>query len=99
MFDNQPKLLKFAGLLEKRLFEIPRYQRSYSWRRTEREDMFKDIRKLKEKPGTSHFMATVVGLHDKKINLLQFQLNHLFSQSDRHTFYHLTLHPLQFHQY
>ncbi|MYC76708.1 DUF262 domain-containing protein [Candidatus Poribacteria bacterium] len=69
LFDNQPKLLKFAGLLEKRLFEIPRYQRSYSWRRTEREDMFKDIRKLKEKPGTSHFMATVVGLHDKKVKI------------------------------
>lgn len=69
MFDNQPKLLKFADLLEKRLFDIPRYQRSYSWRRTEREDMFKDIRKLKEKPGTSHFMATVVGLHHEKVKI------------------------------
>ena len=62
MFNTQPKLLKFADLLEKRLFHIPRYQRAYSWRSTERQDMFQDIRKLKDKPGTSHFMATVVGL-------------------------------------
>lgn len=62
MFNIQPKILKFIDLLEKRLFRIPHYQRAYSWRRAEREDMFKDISKLKEKPGTSHFMATVVGL-------------------------------------
>ena len=62
MFNIQPKLLKFADLLEKRLFRIPHYQRAYSWGRAEREDMFNDIRKLKDKQGTSHFMATVVGL-------------------------------------
>ena len=69
MINTQPKFIKFADLLEKRLFEIPRYQRSYSWRRTQREDMFKDIRKLKEKPGTSHFMATVVGLRHEKVKI------------------------------
>ena len=63
----QPEFLKFVGLLEKRLFRIPLYQRAYSWRRTEREDMFKDIRKLKGKPESSHFMATIVGLHFKKV--------------------------------
>ena len=63
----QPEFLKFVGLLEKRLFRIPLYQRAYSWRRTEREDMFKDIRKLKGKPESSHFMATIVGLHLKKV--------------------------------
>ena len=62
MLNIQPKFIKFADLLEKRLFRIPHYQRAYSWRRAERQDMFKDIHKLKEKPGTSHFMATVVGL-------------------------------------
>ena len=69
MFNIQPKLLKFAGLLEKRLFRIPHYQRAYSWQRSEREDMFNDIRKLRDKPGTSHFMATIVGLHRRKVEI------------------------------
>ena len=62
MLNIEPKFLKFADLLEKRLFRIPHYQRAYSWGRAERQDMFNDIQQLKEKPGTSHFMATVVGL-------------------------------------
>ena len=62
MLNIEPKFLKFADLLEKRLFRIPQYQRAYSWGRAERQDMFNDIQQLKEKPGTSHFMATVVGL-------------------------------------
>lgn len=62
MLNIQPKFIKFADLLEKRLFRIPHYQRAYSWRRAERQDMFKDLQKLKDKPGNSHFMATVVGL-------------------------------------
>ena len=62
MLNIQPQFIKFADLLEKRLFRIPHYQRAYSWRRAERQDMFKDIQKLKDRPGSSHFMATVVGL-------------------------------------
>ena len=67
MLNIQPKFLTFAQLLEKRLFRIPQYQRAYSWRRAEREDIFKDLLKLKEKPGNSHFMATIVGLHREKV--------------------------------
>ena len=62
MLNIQPQFIKFADLLEKRLFRIPHYQRAYSWRRAERQDMFKDLLKLKDRPGNSHFMATVVGL-------------------------------------
>ena len=62
MLNIQPTFIKFADLLEKRLFRIPHYQRAYSWRRAERQDMFKDLLKLKERPGNSHFMATIVGL-------------------------------------
>ena len=70
MLNIQPKFIKFADLLEKRLFRIPHYQRAYSWRRAERQDMFKDIHKLKEKPGTSHFMATVVGLCSDTVTIV-----------------------------
>lgn len=62
MMNIQPQLIKFAELLENRLFRIPRYQRAYSWRNEERQDMFNDLTKLKGKPTSSHFMATVVGL-------------------------------------
>lgn len=58
----QPKFLSLSDLLANRLFRIPQYQRSYSWERKHREDMFEDIRALREKPDRRHFMATVVGL-------------------------------------
>ena len=70
MLNIQPTFIKFADLLEKRLFRIPHYQRAYSWRRAERQDMFKDLRKLKEKSGTSHFMATVVGLRSDTVTIV-----------------------------
>ena len=64
-----PKFLTFARLLEKRLFRIPLYQRAYSWKRKERADMFEDIRKLKDRPESSHFMATIVGLNRDKYTI------------------------------
>ena len=70
MLNIQPKFIKFADLLEKRLFRIPHYQRAYSWRRAERQHMFKDLRKLKERPGNSHFMATVVGLRRDTVSIV-----------------------------
>lgn len=63
MFNVPPKFLTLAELLEKRLFRIPPYQRTYSWGLKERRDMFNDIDQLKSSSETSHFMATVVGLH------------------------------------
>ena len=70
MLNIQPQFIKFADLLEKRLFRIPHYQRAYSWRRAERQDMFNDIRKLKERQGNSHFMATVVGLRRETVPIV-----------------------------
>ena len=59
----QPHYFSFDDLLKSRLFRIPHYQRAYSWQEKQRKDMFNDIEKLKDNPGTTHFMATVVGLY------------------------------------
>ena len=66
----QPRFLTFAQLLEKRLFRIPLYQRAYSWTRKERVDMFEDISKLKDRPESSHFFATIVGLNREKYSIV-----------------------------
>ena len=60
----QPKYLTFADLVSKRLFQVPHYQRAYSWTTRQRKDLFEDIEKVagKSDPNFTHFMATVVGL-------------------------------------
>lgn len=59
---KQPVYLPLVDLLNNRLFDIPRYQRPYSWEYKHRSDMFEDIRELQGDSKTVHFMATVVGL-------------------------------------
>lgn len=55
-------------LLEGRLFRIPGYQRSYSWGRHQRADLFRDIEEA-QRSGRDHFMATVVGLACETIGI------------------------------
>ena len=62
MSIKQPVYLSLVDLLENRLFDIPRYQRPYSWESKHRSDMFEDIRELQGDSKTVHFMATFVGL-------------------------------------
>lgn len=70
MLEIQPKFLTLADMLNKRLFEIPDYQRAYSWTSRERQELFDDIESTFRKgEGASHFMATVVCLHKRKIRL------------------------------
>lgn len=56
---EQPKLLNTYDLLSNNLFKIPKYQRPYSWTKTELKDLFSDIEDvfIKER---EHFMATIV---------------------------------------
>lgn len=63
----QPQLFTLSQLLNARLFRIPEYQRSYSWRPKERADLFADIQNIGEDP---HFMATIVGLRRETKNIL-----------------------------
>lgn len=59
----QPDFVDLASLLERRLFRIPEYQRAYSWRKRQRDELFADIEKTHEySDRRPHFMATVVGL-------------------------------------
>lgn len=63
----QPIYDVFDKLLQGRLFEIPDYQRTYSWGKKQRDDLFSDINKLYnyKDPDKYHFMATVVCLATK----------------------------------
>lgn len=68
MLSIQPQYLPLAKLLNGRLFQIPEYQRAYSWTSRERKDLFSDIRKVHAKGNDDgHFMAAVVCLRrDRK---------------------------------
>ena len=63
MLTIQPQYLPLTKLLDGRLFQIPEYQRAYSWTSHERQDLFNDIKKTHAK-GTDegHCMAAVVCL-------------------------------------
>ena len=57
----QPQLFNLNNLLRGRLFRIPEYQRAYSWGTKQRDDLFRDIERVRTS-NDDHFMATVVGL-------------------------------------
>lgn len=70
MSSFKPEYLTFDDLLQKRFFEIPDYQRTYSWIKKQRQDLFNDIKKIttwrdKER---HHFMATIVCLSQPSKN-------------------------------
>ena len=70
MSDIQPTSLTLWQLLAGRLFQIPDYQRSYSWTARQRRDLFDDIKTLMSRDSSeSHFMATVVCLRRRTIQL------------------------------
>jgi hypothetical protein len=63
----EPKYYVLEELLERRLFRIPEYQRTYSWGTKQRLDLFDDIIKILHYPlDRHHFMATVVCLNTNK---------------------------------
>jgi len=62
---TSPELLSLYDLLTNRLFEIPDYQRTYSWRKKQRTDLLNDILKVKSSD-QEHFMSTLVCLKKEK---------------------------------
>ena len=70
--EIQPRHLSLIDLLNKRLFTIPDYQRSYSWPSRPRKDLFDDIEGVwaEDDEDSIHFMATVVCLRlDDRVRL------------------------------
>ena len=81
-----PQHLTVAKLVQGRLFRIPEYQRAYSWKKRQREDLFDDIREVL-RSGRDHFMATVVGLarDTKSIDAEEFGVVELVDGQQRVT--------------
>ena len=50
---------KISDLFNKRFFEIPKYQRGYTWERQNVRDLFEDIKEAIES-SSNHYMGTVV---------------------------------------
>ena len=66
----QPDFVDLASLFERRLFRIPEYQRAYSWRSRERQELYDDIEKTQRyADGRPHFMATIVGLRRDSVEI------------------------------
>jgi hypothetical protein len=64
----EPKYFTLSELIGRRVFEIPDYQRAYSWGRRQVQDLIDDIEKLRVKNtgDIHHFMATIVCYEQKK---------------------------------
>ncbi len=65
MTHIQPEYYSVNQLLNYKFFEIPNYQRTYSWSKKQREDLFNDITnviKWRDKE-RHHFMSTIVCLN------------------------------------
>jgi hypothetical protein len=64
MSQLRPEYYTLDQLLNNKFFEIPNYQRSYSWTKKQREDLFYDIKKIPKwrDKEQHHFMATIVCL-------------------------------------
>ncbi len=64
----QPRYETLQTLFANRVFRIPHYQRFYSWKSRQREDLFSDLFKLAQrKDDNHHFMATIVCLRTKEV--------------------------------
>ena len=70
MSHIQPEYYTVNHLLNYKFFEIPNYQRTYSWTKKQREDLFNDITKIPKwrDKEQHHFMSTIVCLnqHESK---------------------------------
>ena len=85
----EPKYQTLNGLFTDRVFQIPKYQRFYSWQKKQREDLFGDIRELAKKgEDRHHFMATIVCFRTrdvKSIGSLEYRMYDIVDGQQRLT--------------
>lgn len=82
-----PQFYTFDEFLKGRLFEIPDYQRAYSWTSKQRKDLFNDIKKLYsyddyEEGTRNHFLATVVCCNKRRKEKYGTELFEIFDIVD-----------------
>ncbi|MBK9794669.1 MAG: DUF262 domain-containing protein [Sphingobacteriales bacterium] len=82
----QPEFKPLTEVLANKLFRIPEYQRHYSWQKKQREELFEDIKKLKQIrsrfPDRIHFMATVVCHKTRETQAVGSTLHSIFEVVD-----------------
>jgi hypothetical protein len=82
----QPEFKPLTEVLANKLFRIPEYQRHYSWLKKQREDLFEDIRKLKQIrlkfPDRVHFMATIVCFKTRETEAVGSTLHSIYEVVD-----------------
>jgi len=85
----QPTYGVLQTLFADRVFRIPHYQRFYSWRTRQRQDLFSDIRKLaSDGQDQHHFMATLVCYRTpetKSVGMNQYRLYDIVDGQQRLT--------------
>ena len=67
---HEPKLYTLNEALHGRIFQVPPYQRGYSWTKVERDALFQDLRNLRDLQRDEHFMATLVFLDTGKQEMI-----------------------------
>src|SRR5438105_3439390 len=79
----EPRYDTLQALFANRVFRIPHYQRFYSWRTKQREDLFKDLETLAERRDDNHhFMATIVCHRTKDVRAVGASEYRLFDIVD-----------------
>ena len=67
---QEPRLYTLNEVLHDRIFQVPPYQRGYSWTTLERDALFQDLRNVRDLRRDEHFMATLVFLNTGKQEMI-----------------------------